>query len=47
MCLKEKLAWATDKWPWVISNIMLVEIHRQRALCQQEAQWNIKLLASS
>ena len=21
MCLKEELACATDKWPWVISNI--------------------------
>ena len=24
MCLKEELACATDKWPWVISNIMSV-----------------------
>ena len=24
--LKEELAWATDKWLWVISNIMLFKI---------------------
>ena len=24
MCLKEEVAWATDKQPWVISNIMIV-----------------------
>ena len=24
--LKEELAWATDKWLWVISNIMLLKI---------------------
>ena len=23
--LKEELAWATDKWLWIISNIMLFE----------------------
>ena len=25
-CVKEKLAWATVKWHWVISNIMLFKI---------------------
>ena len=24
MCLKEELIWATNKWPWVISNLKLL-----------------------
>ena len=23
MCLKEELAWSTDKWPWAINNMIL------------------------
>ena len=32
MCLKEDLAWAADKQPWIFSNIMAIDTDQSEAL---------------